>query len=144
MFFTENECCCVQNIVTSLQMFLLEFDRKMEEKLQDSLHLIWPLKCNIFFRLSSSDNSSGDKIGRPSILKMAACCLPFVPATKCCCIKAKVAMNFQHCYLGLSKICWTICLVSSPSFLAQQLEKALLDLPHGPSVVATQLEYLIV
>lgn len=72
-------------------------------------HLIWPLKCNIFFRLSSSDNSSGDKIGLPSVLKTATCCLRFVPATKCCCINAKVAKNFQHCYLGLSKIiCWTI------------------------------------
>lgn len=131
MFFTENECCCVQNIVTSLQMFLLEFDRKMEEKLQDSLHLIWPLKCNIFFRLSSSDNSSGVKIGLPSILKMAACCLPFVPPRNAAVLKRRwprtsntaiwASRKFAGPYVwsllpvflhnSLKKLCW-ICLMA--------------------------------
>jgi len=35
------------NVVTRLWMFVHEFDRKMKEKLQDSLHLIWSLKYNI-------------------------------------------------------------------------------------------------
>ena len=116
-FHWKRTCCCVWNVVTSLRMFLCEFDRKMEEKLKDSLQLIWSLKYNILFGLSSSENSSCDKIGLPSVLKMATCCSSFVPATKCCCIKAKAAKNFWHCYLGLSKICWTICLVSSPRSL---------------------------
>ena len=134
-----------------MRTFLRKFDRKTEEKLLNSLQLIKPLKYNTFFGLSSSDNSSCDKIGLPSVLKMAACCSCFVPATKCCFIKAKAAKYFRYCYSGLSKILldhmsglFSQELAIFLRFLAQRLETALLDLPLGPSVVATQLESLIV
>ena len=74
----------------------------------------WKKNFRTVYSLFGHWNTTFNKIGLLSVLKMAACSLRFVPATKCCCIKVKAAKNFRHCYLGLSKLCWTIFLVSSP------------------------------
>ena len=48
----KTKCCYVKNIVTCLWMSWKEFDGKTEEKLKDSLQLIWPLKYGTFFQTS--------------------------------------------------------------------------------------------
>ena len=88
VFSLKMKCYSIKNNVTCLWIFWHEFDKKTEEKLKDSLQLLWPLKYGTFFRFSSSENSSLQLIDLPSFLKIAASCSHFVPATKCCCAKA--------------------------------------------------------
>ena len=133
----KTKCCCVKSTVTCLWMFEKNSSGERKKNLTGTLQLIWPLKYSTFFRFSSVVFHG---IGLSSVLKMAAWCLRFVAATKCCCVRAWSFKNFKHCYLSLLNSYWTIFQGSSPRRLpfSHQLETTLFALPCGASVVALQ------
>ena len=121
----KTKCCYVQNIVTCLWMFWKEFDGKTEEKLKDSLQLIWPLKYGTFFHTSVVLKLFWP-LDRPNCRAVFHLFCRWRPVARASYQprnaavlkrKAQSAKNFRHWYFGLSNSCWTLFLRSCPRSL---------------------------